>query len=181
MATLNNLKIGDYLQGQHSKLVYKIINIHCGFTTIQEIKSLKEYSISHKYLYIYNKIEKEKEKMFTKDDLKTGDFIIRKNGSVELFLLEQGVFVVKIGGYNVIEHINEDLTYYTSGWNNNCSKYDIVKVYRPTTKFQYSFTFFDEGELVFDRDRDCPKETIMTISEVEEKLGVKNLKIVKEK
>lgn len=110
-------------------------------------------------------------KKFTKEDLKTGDVIKRRNGVVEIVNRELEMFINK-SGWNDLDHIGEDLTGKYS------NTYDIVAVRRPKIKHECSFCAFelDLGELVYDRDRD---ETVeMSLEEVCAALG-KNIKIVK--
>lgn len=112
--------------------------------------------------------------MFTKDNLKTGDFIVKRNGKIGLVLRSQGIIMYETGWTaisNLKENLNSDLD----------REYDVIKVYRGFEEFHFTFKEYNKGILVFDRDIYDPEETIMTVSEIEKKLGVKNLKIIKEK
>lgn len=88
--------------------------------------------------------------VFTKDDLKNGDIILRNNGEVEIAIVDRGVFV-SARGWMSLNNVNEDLTHngHDSGW-------DIKQVRRPTSEGQCQFCAFsyEWGELVYDRERD---------------------------
>lgn len=118
----------------------------------------------------------EEKKVFTKEDLKNGDVILRRNGEVEIVILETGT-CVSTTGFMRVSAINEDLTHGVGDWDDN--EWDIVAVRRPKSDYQCSFDAFESelGELVYDRERDTVKE--MTIGEIEEQLGYK-IKVVKE-
>ena len=85
--------------------------------------------------------------MFTKNDLRNGDVILKRNGHTEIVVLPLGTVVVKPIGYNLLDDINDDLT------SRVYSKYDIVAVRRPTKPSECRFDAFELGlgELVYDR------------------------------
>ena len=90
--------------------------------------------------------------MFTKSDLKNGDVIVRRNGNVEIAIVDLGVFVDKTG-WNDLDRVNDDLTN-SSSWRDS---WDIVKVIRPNRKYHCQFCCVEHdgwGELVYDRERD---------------------------
>ena len=110
---------------------------------------------------------------FTKADLRTGDVIRRRNGSVEILNRENGNFICKNGGWNNFLHIREDLTDYYMG-----SAHDIIEVRRPKEPCDCCFDAMKvnapRGILVYER-----KEVEeMTLAEVCRLLG-KEIKIVK--
>ena len=108
-------------------------------------------------------------KGFTKADLKTGDVIQRRNGHVEIFNDELGMFITKTG-WNDIKDIKSDLTSITN------SDWDIITVRRPQEKGDCQFCAIESkyGTLVYER-----KEVEeMTLAEVCRLLG-KEIKIVK--
>ena len=105
--------------------------------------------------------------MFTKNDLKNGDVIKKRDGAVEILVLPLGTLICSDGHFNDISDIRDDLT------NKNGYFHDIVAVRRPTDKHHCKFrAFADElGELVYDRERDTIRE--LTIEEVEKEFGIK--------
>lgn len=105
-------------------------------------------------------------KVFTKSDLKNGDVLILQNGNVEIVIPEIGARITKNGHFNWFSLLNEDLT------NDDGKEYDIVKVYRPKSPGQSSFKeeFFENGELVFKRDKIEPVE--VTLEEIAALKGV---------
>lgn len=108
---------------------------------------------------------------FTKDDLKNGDVVLRRDGDVEIYI--QGKFIDECGGGASQIFINKDLTSISA----TCRDRDIIAVRRPVDISDMSFDAFEKklGRLVYERD-----ETVeMTIEEVCKALG-KNVKIVKE-
>lgn len=123
--------------------------------------------------------------MFTKNDLRTGDFVELKNGDVyQVFKNVEGFndFLSGIhGGISLdIKNYNNDMEYISESLANrriyNYQRYDIIKIYRPNKKSSFNIENYDDLEIIFIRQN----EIIMTISEIEEKLGISNLKIVKD-
>ena len=106
--------------------------------------------------------------IFTKTDLQTGDVILRRDGTTEIYNGELGMFITK-DGWNDLDHERNDLTDSIS------SEFDIVAVRRPHNKFDCVFDAFvkERGELVYER-----KEVEeMTLAEVCKLLG-KEIKII---
>ena len=111
---------------------------------------------------------------FTKADLKSGDVILRRDGSVEIVCLETGA-LIRRDGFNILDELTDDLL---STFNDDDSD-DIIAVRRPKQPYHCQFCAFDEGlgELVYERG-DEPEE--MTLDEICKALG-KEIKIVKER
>ncbi len=112
-------------------------------------------------------------KEFTKDDLKTGDVVLRRGGTVNIYVetATENRFVSLLGYFRSFDYIRQDLTGVTN------SELDIIAVRRPNDISDMSFDAFEKklGSLVYERD-----ETVeMTLEEVCKALG-KNVKIVKE-
>lgn len=108
-------------------------------------------------------------KKFTKDDLRNGDVVLRKDGNVEIYV--QTKFISKTGELSTEHYLNADLSSHYG------TDRDIMAVRRPSTLEDMSFDAFEKklGRLVYERE-----ETVeMTIEEVCKALG-KNVKIVKE-
>lgn len=102
--------------------------------------------------------------MFTKVDLRNGDFVEYRDGSIRL-VVDDRLFGI---------YSSSALEYFTDQLLSNdriCSNMDIIKVYRGGHTFQTATT----GTVVFDRNKDVIEE--MTIEEVCRALG-KNIKIV---
>lgn len=115
-----------------------------------------------------------KEKEFTKADLKSGDVCVARNGDVEIVCLETDTLILT-ESFNYLDDIDDDLT--------DCEdekEFDIVKVYRPTSPHHCQFEpyAYEQGELVYERKDESITE--MTVAEIEEALGIKNLKVVEE-
>ena len=89
--------------------------------------------------------------MFTKNDLRNGDFVTRRNGEEEVFIESLGVFVSKYG-YMSIETVNTDLTEKDEFDN----EWDIVKVRRPVKNYHCQFGV-NGGDIVYDRERDTKR------------------------
>lgn len=109
---------------------------------------------------------------FTKADLKSGDVVLRRDGSVEIVCLETGA-LIRRDGFNVLDELTDDLI---STFNDDDSD-DIIAVRRPKQSYHCQFCAFDEGlgELVYERG-DEPEE--MTLEEICKALG-KEIKIIK--
>ena len=109
-------------------------------------------------------------KEFTKADLKNGDVVKRRDGSVEILVSDLHVFVGDHGDYAEMGCINDDLT-------SSCgTNRDIIAVRRINCNYGNPFQTFQHeyGTLVYER-----KEVEeMTLEEVCKALG-KEIKIVK--
>ena len=108
-------------------------------------------------------------KKFTKADLKTGDVLMERDGTVQILIKERGLLITK-NGWNNLDCIEDDLT------NKHHKDFDIVAVRRPLEKCDCVFTAFNakRGELIYER-----KEVEeMTLEQVCKLLG-KEIKIVK--
>lgn len=124
--------------------------------------------------------ENSMKSIFTKDDLKNGMLVKTRTNRVYLYLeypdesCMHCVFV-RDAGYISLDMFNYDLT--VRGGNQD--GFDIMKVYKPID-FITNLCLDNQlgkAECVYKR------ETVveMTIAEIEKKLGIKNLKIIKEK
>ena len=114
----------------------------------------------------------KKEKEFTKADLKNGDVVKMRDGSVNIVCVDTGTLICAKSGFNLLRDYANDLT--ESKWNDG--EFDIVAVRRPKEPNECRFDAFDcgKGELVYER-----KEVEeMTLEEVCKALG-KEIKIVK--
>lgn len=113
----------------------------------------------------------EMNKQFTKKDLKNGDVVLRRNGNVDVVILDMGCLLNQHHGGFYLSNINDDLTSVVS------DDWDIIAVRRLTSPVGIDFRVFeyDRGTLVYER-----KEVEeMTLEEVCKALG-KEVKIVKE-
>lgn len=108
---------------------------------------------------------------FTKKDLKTGMFGVTTNGCK--FVVVNDYLVYEDGDYDKITIMRDDLSF------NNF--YSVEKLFSGCRSFS-DLAFCLNGycgsqeTLVYDRN----EEHEMTISEIEAKLDIKNLKIIKE-
>lgn len=157
--------------------------LECPLTISEIYQATLEWCQSHNLLSknfidctFYEKY-KEKDvmnnKKFTKKDLKNGDVIKRRDGSVQIICLETGTCICQTGNhYDRLKALNDDLimAYNKDG--------DVIAVRRPLQPHHCCFDAFELefGELVYER-----KEVEeMTLAEVCKALG-KEIKIVKEK
>jgi len=111
-------------------------------------------------------------KPFTKSDLRDGDFVLRRNGQVEVAIPSVGVCVNERGFTYLDENDNNfNFSYYLDEW-------DAVEIRRPTKACECQFSIFEHrwGELLYKRED--PEE--MTLEEVCKALG-KTIKIVDKK
>lgn len=107
------------------------------------------------------------DKMFTKADLKTGDFVVRANGREEMIVREYDVSMLNNGGFTSLKSLNNDLT-------DNNPTWEITKVYRPKVGSQCCFKHYEQGTLIYDRSEQLVE---MTIEEISKALG-KKVKVV---
>lgn len=97
--------------------------------------------------------------MFTKNDLKNGDVVICRNGTVEIVCVETDTLITR-DGFNCLSDIQYDLC------DNLDLNWDIMKVRRPAKQSDCNFSAFEYhyGNLVFDRDSEINqgRETLET-------------------
>lgn len=112
-------------------------------------------------------------KEFTKADLKNGDVVLRRDGSVDIVCVETNTLISSYG-FDYLKDVGEDLTDIKF----HDSDFDIIAVRRPTEPHHCQFRAFDceYGELVYERE----KVEEMTLEEACKALG-KKIKIVKSK
>lgn len=127
--------------------------------------------------YIYNcKLADEKEKQFTKSDLKNGDIVELRNGERYVYIekyndrfiystdSDEVIVNLKDGEYSRLANYDDDLRYKGRG---NC-EYDIMKILDMSE-------FYKKQKWTWERE----KTEEMTLEEVCKELG-KDIKIVKE-
>lgn len=114
---------------------------------------------------------------FKKSDLKNGMLVKTRNGNSYIFIEYPDMHIfVRRDGYNRIGEYKEDLTINRG---HNDDELDIIEVYEPV---QYITTLNIEQEIVKATLIWKREEVVeMTVSEIEKKLGIKNLKVVAEK
>ena len=106
----------------------------------------------------------------TKKDLRTGMFGIVGDGRglEKFFVVVNDKLVYQQGGHDNISSLNDDLNYgvyrITKIFNKLVYSFDLAKIYK-----------CDQFYIFWERD-----SIEMTVAEIEQKLGIKNLKIVKE-
>lgn len=128
-----------------------------------------------------------------KSDLKTGMYVQSRAGRMYMVMRGVGYIIsdrrwgattnnilvsTDYTGWMNLNNYTEDLLYDMSGFND----YDIVKVYAPKMPASFTMGHLNFGsseywQCIYNRG-DCVVE--MTVREIEEKLGIKNLKIVEE-
>lgn len=109
---------------------------------------------------------------FTKADLRTGDFLVRRNGSVEVVMLATDSTICKTGGWNDLDDLTDELVEKDS----NDTEWDVVKVYRPIDNSTTCFKRYHYGDLVYSRNSVME----VTMTDIEKVFGCK-VKIVNEK
>lgn len=111
---------------------------------------------------------------FTKMNLQDGMIVRTRGGRYYIYLRTFGRFI-RDNGFNELNDYNDDLTY-----KNGIDIFDIMAVYSIKTINSLDLRGQIVGKnasLIWTRQ----EPVIMTISEIEEKLGIKNLKVVAEK
>ena len=108
---------------------------------------------------------------FTKADLKSGDVVLRRDGSVEIVCIETGTLIRK-DEFNILDELTDDLTDIFKDDDSD----DVIAVRRPKQPYECQFCAFDEGpgELVYERDDEPEEMTLHGIC----KADGKEIKIV---
>lgn len=137
--------------------------------TITRTEMSKRQISFRKYMRSINKLTD-----FTKEDLEDGMIIKVKDGTYYMYFEKFRKFV-RNGGYLSLNQYLNDLTY-------NCinGSFNVVSIYEANDLTSLDFNGQDtKGHLnqIWER----PIEIIMTVSEIEKKLGIKNLKIISDK
>lgn len=113
---------------------------------------------------------------FTKADLKDGMVVCSRQGKYYMYFEKFGKFVRNTAHMDLSSYDNN--LKYTNRVLGNDNRLDIMQVYEVTNLNCLDLTSQSHNfNLLWSR----PEEVVMTISEIEEKLGIKNLKVVSEK
>lgn len=105
----------------------------------------------------------------TKKDLTTGMFGVMSNG--QSFVIVNDLIVYQEGGFDFTENLKDDLSF-----NHYCIN-ELVYA----QSFRQAQMKSENTILLYDRLAEmAKKETVMTIAEIEKKLGIKNLRIIGE-
>ena len=115
---------------------------------------------------------------FTKANLKDGMVVKVRSGIFYMYFQKWGKLVRTDGHLNIKDY-NEDLTLKNTVFGEDGAErvFDIVQVYELNDIYSFKFS---EGSCNMNLIWERPEEVVMTISEIEKKLGITNLKIVKE-
>lgn len=98
--------------------------------------------------------------------LKNGTFGVMTNG--KQFVIVDGSFIYKEGGYDSTSYCDKDL---------KMQFYHVEKLVEACSFNNLDSRIKTNTHIIYDRKKE---ETCMTIAEIEAKLGIKNLKIIKE-
>lgn len=102
----------------------------------------------------------------TKADLRTGMFGVMSNG--KRFVIVNDLIVYQDGGFDFTETLKDDLSF----------DYYCINELVYAQSFKQAQRKSENTILLYDRLAEmAKKETVMTIAEIEEKLGIKNLRI----
>ena len=112
---------------------------------------------------------------FTKADLKDGMVVKIREGMFYMYFQKWGKLVRTDGHLNIKDY-NEDLTLKNTVFGAERG-FDIVQVYELDDIHSFKFS---ESSCIMNLIWERPEEVVMTIPEIEKKLGITNLKIVKE-
>jgi len=109
---------------------------------------------------------------FKKSDLKNGDVIERRNGDIEIVIVETGTLVRK-EGYNALRSLTNDLKD-----NDGVSDWDVISVRRPQKSVDCRFTAFEHnsGKVIYNR---CTVMTQQELIDLAEKTLGEKVEIVK--
>lgn len=90
---------------------------------------------------------------FTKADLRSGDVVLRRNGLVEIVIVEHDVLVSQ-EGFDRLSELSDTLEDTASGISAADREWDIVEVRRPVRRSDCQFSAFESkrGVVVFHRD-----------------------------
>lgn len=105
----------------------------------------------------------------TKADLKTGMFGVMSDG--KKFVIVDDKIVYKNGGYDLLRTLKNDLRFgecYSIDYLVKAPSFDSMDYFLGNKKGWANHIIFDRKEIA---------ETVMTIAEIEQKLGIKNLRI----
>lgn len=150
------------------EIVIKEYDRNIAYTITQTEMSKRQISF-RKYMRSINKLTD-----FTKEDLEDGMIVKIKDGTYYMYFEKFKKFV-RNGGYLSLDQYLNDLT-----CNSINNSFNIISIYEANDLTSFDFNGQDaKGHLnqIWER----PIEIIMTISEIEKKLGIKNLKIISDK
>lgn len=127
--------------------------------------TLEECGVPCRYIFLESALEKVE---FTKDDLREFDIVELRNGNKTWVVKDIILGRLGIGGFSV-DTWDDDLKD-----NTGSSRYDIMKVYRPTDSIPTDKSKWEDLPLIYKRTE--VKE--MTVEEISEALGYE-VKVVK--
>ena len=114
---------------------------------------------------------------FTKGMLKTGLVVQTREENYYLVLVtEDETLFVRECGYMSANQYDDNLI--CTAWNHD--EYDIMKVIDPITITKLQPEALVTGIRDYDVLWECNDEVVMTIAEIEKKLGIKNLRIAED-
>lgn len=158
--------------GGVNKLIYLIL--HSGDKTIT-INTIGEEPEECENIVSLKEFMGQLPLPFTKADLEDGMIMKTRDGRYYMYFKKFNTGV-RYEGFISIDEYNDDLTY-DDYYSYSHDKYDIVAVYSPknltTLDFELQIKYCN---LIWKR----PEKVRMTIKEIEEKLGIKNLEIIEE-
>ena len=109
-----------------------------------------------------------------KADLKDNMVVVLRNDECCMYFKKWDALVDHNGSIS-FERYTDDLYFYAPYDRDN---FDIMKVYELDDIHGFDFSEDDDDMRLIWKRLEEPQETVMTIAEIEEELGVKNLKIV---
>ena len=154
--------------GGVNKLIYLIL--HSGDKAIT-INTIGEEPEECEDIVSLKEFMKQFPLLFTKADLKDGMIMKTRDGRYYMYLkkFNRGV---RYEGYITLDDYDDDLTCYKY-----ISDFDIVAVYNPKDLTSLDFALeVKYNDPIWER----PEKVRMTIKDIEEKLGIKNLEIIEE-
>lgn len=194
---MTKFKVGDKVVAnvKGEKLYGEIVETECGCGKDMNLVKFYNWNEGHNgngfskktykgdsCWYLYDdelKSYKEGKNIMTKSDLKSGVIVELRNGDKYMFIsnaknkyAKNSLISLKDGGYLDLDDYNDDLK--------DCdnANYDIVKI----CQNDYVGNNFRD-HVIKNTDNwtwERQEEVVMTISEIEEKLGIENLRIKKE-
>ena len=111
---------------------------------------------------------------FTPNDLRTGDFVLRRNGYVEMFIDKFGGVFVSPEGFNMLSSLDDNfkIESHSHGW-------DVVSVRRPEGGYDCTYSIFARsgGDVVYEEEKEEDDVIEITLSDLRALFG-KNIKII---
>ena len=111
--------------------------------------------------------------MFSKKDLKIGDFLVVGKCKKPYKIVTENIAISTKGYIDWDDMYEDDLQYKLADVTNMYDSFDIKEVYRPNSNYSHSFVSYNQGELMYSKMYDM-------LNKIQGKLNANEMMLLKE-